>query len=193
MRRVLVIGLATLLAGCAGGSLAPSRSLSGTAGGIGWEVRDVVRNPTQGGWDYTIVLTERAGIPVHFQRQEIGTLTTDTTARPLEGAPFSRSLDRHDKLRLRLWSAGPAGDESTFMVWRRYLGEDPAGRSVQVDVRFYPARLQDPSGPAAARGAPAKPSRSAADRLKELDALRQQQLISEEEYQAGRKRILEGL
>jgi hypothetical protein len=36
-------------------------------------------------------------------------------------------------------------------------------------------------------------SRRAADRLKELDGLRQQRLISEDEYQATRKRILEGL
>jgi hypothetical protein len=40
--------------------------------------------------------------------------------------------------------------------------------------------------------APAVPSRTA-DRLKELDALRQQRLITEEEYQTTRKRILEGL
>jgi hypothetical protein len=44
--------------------------------------------------------------------------------------------------------------------------------------------------------APATGSVSAgrtADRLKELEGLRQQRLISEEEYQATRKRILEGL
>jgi hypothetical protein len=62
-----------------------------------------------------------------------------------------------------------------------------------VDVRFYPAQLLDPSAAAVPRTAPRGSSRPAAERLKELDALRQQKLISEEEYQAARTRILQGL
>ncbi len=194
MRVALAIGLAGLLAGCAGGALAPSRSMSGQSGSIAWEVRDVTRNAAQGGWDYDVVLTERAGMSIRFQRQEVAVFVGDAEIRPLTGAPFSRGLDRHDKVRLRLWSAGSeAGDETKLLVWRRFIGEDPAGRSVVVDVRFYPARLLDQSASAAARTAPRGSSRPAAERLKELDALRQQKLISEEEYQAARTRILQGL
>ena len=40
MRVALVIGLAALLAGCAGGALVPSRSMSGQSGSIAWEVRE---------------------------------------------------------------------------------------------------------------------------------------------------------
>jgi hypothetical protein len=194
MRLALEIGLAALLAGCAGGALAPSRSVSGQSGGIAWEIRDVARNGAQGGWDYDLVLAERAGIPVRFERQEVTVFLGDTQIRPLTGAPFSRSLDRRDKVRLRLSSAGPeAGDETKLLVWRRFIGEDPAGRGVVVDVRFYPAQLLDPGAHAAARITPRGSSRPAAERLKELETLRQHKLISEEEYQATRTRILQGL
>ena len=44
MRVALVIGLAALLAGCGGGALVPSRSVSGQSGSIAWEVRGVARN-----------------------------------------------------------------------------------------------------------------------------------------------------
>jgi hypothetical protein len=47
MRVALAIGLAGFLAGCAGGTLAPSRSVSGQSGHIAWEVRDVARNAAQ--------------------------------------------------------------------------------------------------------------------------------------------------
>jgi hypothetical protein len=40
MQRMLVIGLAALVTGCAGGGIVPSRSLSGRSGAIAWEVRD---------------------------------------------------------------------------------------------------------------------------------------------------------
>jgi hypothetical protein len=193
MRLMAVAALAGLLGGCAGGTLAPSRSQSGAAGGVSWEVRDVVRNAAQGGWDYSIVLTERAGIHIQFQRQEVGAMVGDTVIRPFTAAPFVRDLGRHEKFRLRLWTAGFDGDETRFMVWRRFLGEDAGGRNVVVDVQFYPARLLDPSAPAASGGGSRDTGRSATERLKELDGLRQQQLISEEEYQANRKRILEGL
>ena len=66
MRVALVIGLAALLAGCAGGALGPSRSVSGQSGSIAREVRDVARNAAQGGWDYDVLLTEQAGVPVRF-------------------------------------------------------------------------------------------------------------------------------
>ena len=194
MRVALAIGLTGLLAGCAAGTLAPSRSVSGQSGNIAWEVRDVARSAAQGGGDYDIVMTEQAGVPVRFQRQEVGLFLGNAEIRPLTGAPFARSLDRRDKIRLRLWNAGSeAGDETKLLVWRRFIGEDPAGRSVVVDVRFYPAQLQDPSAAAAPRTAPRGSSRPTAERLKELDALRQQKLISEEEYQAARTRILQGL
>jgi hypothetical protein len=194
MRVALVIGLAALLAACAGRALAPSRSVSGQCGSIACEVRDVARNAAQGGWDYDVVLTEQAGMPLRFQRQEVAVFVGDAEIRPLTGAPFFRSLDRHDKVRLRLWSAGSeAGDETQLLVWRRFIGEDPAGRSVVVDVRFYPVRLMDPSAQAVAWTPPRGSSRPAAERLKELDALRQQKLISEAEYRAARTRILQGL
>jgi hypothetical protein len=193
MRGVLAIVLAGLLAGCAGGGLAPSRSLSGQSGSVAWEVREVKRNAAQGGYDYSVVLTERAGVPIRFQRQEVGAFVGDAAVRPLAGAPFSRGLESHDKVRLQLWSAGSEGDETKLLIWRRFIGKDPSGRSVVVDVRFYPVRLLDPSAPAAARAAPRGSARPPAEQLKELDALRQQNLISEEEYQAGRTRILEGL
>jgi hypothetical protein len=194
MRVALVIGLAALLAGCAGGALAPSRSVSGQSGSIAWEVRDVARNAAQGGWDYDVVLTEQAGMPVRFQRQEAAVFVGAAEIRPPTGAPFSRSLGRHDKVRLRLWNAGSeAGDETQLLVWRRSIGEDQASRSVGVDVRFYPVHLVDPSAQAAGRTPPRGPSRPAAERLKELDTLRQQKLISEAEYQAARTRILQGL
>jgi len=61
------------------------------------------------------------------------------------------------------------------------------------DVRFHPAQLQDPGRPTASRGAPSGSARPPAERLKELDALRQQRLITEEEYETARKRILQGL
>ena len=73
------------------------------------------------------------------------------------------------------------------------IGEDPAGRSVVVDIRFYPVRLVDSSAQAAARNPPRGSSRPAAERLKELDALHQQKLNSKAEYQAARTRILQGL
>jgi hypothetical protein len=66
MRVALGIGLAAPLAGCAGGALVPSRSVAGQSGSIAWEVRDVARNAAQGGWDYDVVLTEQAGVPVRF-------------------------------------------------------------------------------------------------------------------------------
>jgi hypothetical protein len=133
-------------------------------------------------------------VPVRFQRQEVAVFVGEAEIRPLTGTPFSRSLDRHDKVRLRLWSTGSeAGDETQLLVWRRFIGEDPAGRSVAVDIRFHPVRLLDPSAQAAARTPPRGSSRPAAERLKEVDALRQQKLISEAEYQAARTRILQGL
>ena len=126
MRVALVIGLAALLAGCAGGALAPSRSVAGQSGSIAWEVRDVTRNAAQGGWDYDVVLTEQAGVPVRFQHQEVTVLVGDSETRLPAGTPFSRNLDRHDKVRLRLWSAGSeAGDETKLLVRRRFIGEDP--------------------------------------------------------------------
>ena len=72
MRVALAIGLTGLLAGCAAGTLAPSRSVSGQSGNIAWEVRDVARSAAQSGWNYDIVMTEQAGVPVRFQRQEVG-------------------------------------------------------------------------------------------------------------------------
>ena len=162
----LVIGPAALLAGCAGGALAPSRSVAGQSGSIAREVPDVARNAAQDGWDYDVVLTEQAGVPFRFQRQEVALFVGDSETRPLAGTPFSRSLDRHDKVHLRLWSAGSeAGD----------------------------VRLLDPSAQAAARTPPRGSSRPAAERVAELEALPQQKLISEAEYQAARTRILQGL
>jgi hypothetical protein len=107
---------------------------------------------------------------------------------------LARSLDRHDKVRLRLCSAGSeTSDETKLLVWRRFIGEDPARRAIVVDIRFYPVRLLDLSAPSASRTVPRGSSRPAAERLKGVDALRQQKLISEEEYQAARIRILQGL
>ena len=61
-----------------------------------------------------------------------------------------------------------------------------------TDVRFHPAQLQDPGRPRRpATRPPVDPA--PAERLKELDALRQQRLITEEEYETARKRILQGL
>ena len=162
MRVALGIGLAAPLAGCAGGALVPSRSVAGQSGSIAWEVRDVARNAAPRAWDDDVVMTEQAGVPVRFQRQEVAVFVGDSETRPLAGTPFSRSL----KVRLRLWSAGSeAGD----------------------------VRLLDPNAQAAARTPSRGSSRPAAERLKELEALRQQKLISEAEYQAARTRILQGL
>ena len=115
MRGALVIGVAGLLAGCAGGGMLPSRSLSGASGSIAWEVRDVARNAAKGGWDYTIVFTERAGVPIQFHRQEVGAFAGNAAIRPPANGPLSRSLGRHEKLRLPLWSAGPDAGEASLV------------------------------------------------------------------------------
>ena len=189
MRGLLVIVLAGLLADAPAGARAiplPVRPIRQR----GVEVREVKRNAAQGGYDYSVVLTERAGVPIRFQRQETGAFVGDAAVRPLTGAPFSRGPDSHDKVRLQLWSAGSEVDETKLLIRRRFIGEDPAGRSVVVDVRFYPVRLLDPGAPVAPRHAALGPPPSGS---RSSHTLRQQNLISEQEYQAARTRILEGL
>jgi hypothetical protein len=53
--------------------------------------------------------------------------------------------------------------------------------------------IADLSGASAPTDAPATPARSSADRLRELERLRDQKLITDSEYDARRKAILESI
>ena len=140
-----VVGLVMLLAGCATSSALPPRagSASGVSDGVACEVRDVVKNSTRGGWNYTVILTEQAGIPIQFEREEFGTFVDGAVVRSPTGWPFQRRLGPRETLRLPLWSSvSPITGGTHVMFWRRYIGRDPAGRSVMVDVRLVPGQLE---------------------------------------------------
>jgi hypothetical protein len=197
MRRALVLGVVMIaLVACASTPSTPAVA-SGVSDGVAWEVRDVVRNAARGGWDYTMVFTERAGIPVTFEREEFGGFVGGTVARGPSSTAFTGRLGAYETLRLRTWSS-VSGLGGARMIWRQFIGKDPAGRPVTVNMRFYPDNLVSEPPPRAQPAQANTPSvapaaSSTAARLQELDDLKRRGLITDEEYQATRKRILEGL
>jgi hypothetical protein len=96
-------------------------------------------------------------------------------------AGYRYEVDRFAVVTVRGLTPGPALNTDTFndCVFGAGKWKDPVATPPAVRPSGSPAQVS--------------PTSRTADRLKELDSLRQQQLISDEEYQATRKRILEGL
>jgi hypothetical protein len=80
--------------------------------------------------------------------------------------------------------AGQAAAQTTAKGLAACIQRKMGGRPPAPTTTTSPTITPAPSAPASNR---------TAERLKELESLRQQQLISDVEYQAARKRILDGL
>ncbi len=142
-RSLLVLGL--LASGCA-----TTGRVAGVDGPVEWEVIDVGRVDSADGnrsrWSYTIVLKEKAGTAIQFERIERGahaqTLETGGIAR----IDFDRRLDANGELRYHTtdawgWVPGPGaqfggvGVLGPLAMQRQFIGKDSRGHDVAVSVR----------------------------------------------------------
>jgi hypothetical protein len=99
---------------------------------------------------------------------------------------YRYEVDRFAIVRVMGMTPGPAISTPAFYDCVFGAGQWKAPSDPPRPTASRPSAVPPPAA------AVAPPTRTA-ERLKELDALRQQKLISDDEYQATRKRILEGL
>lgn len=146
-----LLTLVLLLSGCATSPDGATRPLTGTAGPVEWEVTNVGLLERADGmrlrWSFTIVLRERAGTAIQFERVERGALS----ARPLTGGisrmAFNRRLGAKSELRDHAvhtwgWSSsaglqfGGAATLGSLSIERRYIGKDANGHPIVVPIRI---------------------------------------------------------
>jgi hypothetical protein len=149
---------------------APAARLAGVAGPVEWEVIDVGRVDSIDGnrsrWSYTIVLKEKAGTAIQFERIQRGahahTLETGGVGR----ITFDRRLDANGELRYHTtddwgWVPGPGSQFGgisalgPLTMQRQFIGTDSRGQAVVVPVQvvldrsFGRASRQPPNSPPA--------------------------------------------
>ena len=133
-------------------------SVSGTAGAIAWEVRDIVQSVAVDGrairWDYRIIPRETSGTPVVFTTIEYraqgsarsGLMATTTTTEFRRRLEANGQLERADNFTViftpnAVWSGfqNPATRE-LYTRYIRFIGQTEAGTpvSVMVAVRVLP-------------------------------------------------------
>jgi hypothetical protein len=119
--------------------------------------------------DYTIVLREKAGTAIQFERGDRGSRAQTLETGGIFRADFNRRLDAHGELRyyaIDRWGwarrAGPqfrgAGTLGMLSVERHFVGKDANGQTVVVPVRVnlersfghacQPPRAEPPTPPA---------------------------------------------
>jgi hypothetical protein len=143
-RRSLLV-LSLLASGCA-----TAGRVAGVSGPVEWEVIDVGRVDSVDGnrsrWSYTIVLREKAGTAIQFERIQRGarahTLETGGIAR----IDFDRRLDANGELRYHTtddwgWTPGPGpqfgGTDAlgALTMERQFIGKDSRGQAIAIAVR----------------------------------------------------------
>jgi hypothetical protein len=142
-RSLLVLGL--WASGCA-----TAGRVAGVAGPVEWEVIDVGRVDSVDGnrtrWSYTIVLKEKAGTSVQFERIERGARAQTLETGGLARIEFARGLAAHGELRYHTtddWGfvSGPGpqfggvGTLGPLAMERQFIGKDSGGRAIVVPVR----------------------------------------------------------
>lgn len=146
----LFLSLLILVSGCASSPDGMGRNLTGVSGPVEWEVTDVGRVERPDGmrsrWSYTILLREKAGMAIQFERIERGaqghTLETSSVAR----IPFSRRLEPRAELRYSAvdswgWVSyaatqfGGTAALGSLTIERRFIGRDSRGQEIVVPVR----------------------------------------------------------
>lgn len=144
-RTILVLALGGILSG--GGS--PAIAMTGSSGGVAWEIRDATRTARADGratrWDYAIQLRDTRGVGIQFEKIERVLLGHTVTSAPREG-PYRERLKAGGELRLvvadwiQLYSSVQSGfgvqpGGQSFTAVRRFVGKDDSGKSVTVEVR----------------------------------------------------------
>lgn len=112
-------------------SAAEGGRISGTSGGVSWEVVGIVQTklPEEQAvrWDFGVVL--RAGRNLQFERLEVVVGGSRVSHK------FERRLDAKGEVRVQHWERTRSGDGRT-VVRRWYYGKDDAGNPVTVEIRF---------------------------------------------------------
>jgi tetratricopeptide (TPR) repeat protein len=158
---------ALLITGCATGGSQGIALLSGTSGGVSWEIVDVSQAGDPGKevrWSYTLVL-RGTGTAIQFE-----TLQTGSEGRAIEGGvdtqPFAERLEEKGRLLIDgsyaiHWDSGPTFDSlDRVQIFYRLSGKDALGAPVRVDIRFL---LDRGTGTRKAEPPPARAPRGGVD------------------------------
>lgn len=139
---LLVVGIA--VTGCA--TTGPPR---GVAGPVEWEVTDVgwleSRDGMRSRWSFTIVLREKAGIAIQFERIDRSARGGNIVTGMISSTNFDRRLEANSELRyhgVENWGWTPdsrrefggAALLGSLTVERRFVGKDPGGQPVVVPI-----------------------------------------------------------
>jgi hypothetical protein len=146
------LSLLVLISACATSPGGIGRSLAGSAGPVAWEIADVGQLRSSDGmglrWSYAIVLRERAGSTIQFERVERGAYASgiEVIGAPLRSWPFQRTLGPNSEIRYATTDSwgyvsptqpafGGAATIQPITVEYRFIGRDSAGGTVSVPVR----------------------------------------------------------
>lgn len=156
-----------IFSACATSPDGTGRPLSGTAGPVEWEVTDVGRVDRADGmrsrWSFTIVLREKAGTAIQFERIESGAHGHLVEAGGVSRVAFNRRLDARSELRhstVDTWGwvsyagsqFGGAAALGSVTIERRFIGKDANGQMIVVPVRVdlhrgFGRRSRQPASP----------------------------------------------
>jgi len=145
-----VLALLLVASGCATSPDGGSRPLTGSAGPVEWEVTDVGRierpDGMQSRWSFTIVLREKAGTAIQFERVELGALGPYVETGGISRTAFNHRLEARSELRegaVDTWGwvsyagtqFGGSAALGSVTVERRFIGKDANGQTIVVPVR----------------------------------------------------------
>ncbi len=159
--------LLLLMSACATSPDGTGRSLTGTSGPVEWEITDVGRIERSDGmrlrWSFTIVLREKAGTAIQFERIERGALGPYIETGGISRVAFNRRLEARSELRYSAaesWGwVSYAGTQfggmaalGSLTIERRFIGKDANGQAIAVPVRVelhrgFGRRSRQPASP----------------------------------------------
>lgn len=162
-----LLSLLIFVSACAASPDGTGRPLTGTAGPVEWEITDVGRIARPDGmrlrWSYTIVLREKAGTAVQFERIDRGIHAHNVATGGFSHIAFNRRLDPRSELRysaVDTWGwVSSAGTQfggtaalGNVTIERRFIGKDAHGQTIEVPVRveLHPGvgrRSRQPASP----------------------------------------------
>ncbi len=162
-----LLSLLLLVSACATSPDGTGRSLTGTSGPVEWEVTDVGRIDRPDGmrsrWSYTIVLRERAGTAIQFERIAAAARGQNVAVGTVSSTPFTRRLEAGSELRYGAvdswgWVSyvgtrfGGTAALGSLTMDRRFVGKDARGQAITVPVqvelhRDFGRRSRQPASP----------------------------------------------
>src|SRR5262245_46273217 len=142
-----------LLTACATSLGGTRNQITGAAGPVEWEVTDVGRIDRADGmrtrWSFTIVLREKAGTSIQFERVESGSRAANMDViGGMSQNTFNRRLEAGSELRYSVseswgWASQAPGNRfggmarlGNLTIERRFIGRDANGRAIVVPVRM---------------------------------------------------------